>query len=91
MKRRAYAKRRDANELEVVGIFVDMGCAVLRLDVFDLLVLTPDRRVLMVEVKTENGRLTAKQDELILNGWPLHIVRTVEEAIALVEAREFEA
>jgi len=89
VKRRAYAKRRDANEPEIKDRFEELGCLVMPLDPFDLLVETPDGRTLMVEVKTANGRLTVAQENLLVDGWSLHIVRTVDDVDRLLKSREF--
>jgi hypothetical protein len=37
----------------------------------------------MVEVKTAKGTLTPRQQELLEDGWPIVVVRTVDEAVAL--------
>ena len=87
MKRRSFAKRRDANEPEIVAALEGIGATVIRLDPFDLLVGYQGRTHL-IEVKTEKGRLKPAQEALIESwrGSPLHIVRTVDEALELVRA-----
>jgi len=37
----------------------------------------------LVEVKSDKGKLTAWQALLQLEGWPIHILRSVDDAIAL--------
>lgn len=85
MKRRSYAKRRDSNEKEVVRALEKIGCSVLRLDDFDLLVGYRGRDF-KIEVKSEKGTKTESQVEMIENwrGSPLYIVRSIDQAIALV-------
>ena len=83
-------RKRDANHaaivkaLEAVGarIFdtsgVGMGCP-------DILVLTPDRRnVVLMEIKTEKGALK-KSQEASHQEWPVHVVRTIDEALNAVK------
>ena len=79
--------RRDANELEIVRVFESNGCEVMRLNLFDLLVLKPNKEILMVEVKTPNGRLTKSQQDMLWAGWPLIVVRSADEARELVNPR----
>ena len=40
-------------------------------------------RVRLVEIKTAAGPLTASQAKLIAEGWPIQILRSVDDAIAL--------
>lgn len=40
-------------------------------------------RMLLVEVKTENGQVTPEQMAFRLDGWPVTIIRTVEEVLKL--------
>ena len=89
MKRRSYAKRRDANEPDIIEALRDVGASYLSLDPFDLLVGWQGRNI-MVEVKTQSGRLKPSQIELAetWRGGPLHIVRTPEEMMALLNGRE---
>ena len=64
------------------------GCSVLDLSsagkgIPDLAVRLPSGRVQFVEVKTEKGTLRPAQ-EAIRQAWDVRIVRTVDEAMALV-------
>jgi hypothetical protein len=42
--------------------------------------------VVLVEIKFARGKLTSDQVAFIDNGWPVTIVRTVDDVIALTEA-----
>ena len=76
-----YDARRDGNEADIVDALVLAGCRVLRLDKFDLLVEnTNTSKVYMLEVKTATGELTKAQHQLLEQGWPLQVVRTIDEA-----------
>lgn len=79
------AASRDKNEKALILALKDVGCLVVQLDKFDLLVLRAGQ-VYMVEIKNPDGRdrLTPFQKELLAEGWPLHIVRTPEEALRAV-------
>lgn len=86
---RKYNARRDQNEPAIVRVFQDMGCLVFRLDrPFDLLVYvfkSMSDRLLLVEVKTKTGILTDAQREYVDAGWPVHVIRSEDEAINLVK------
>lgn len=76
------AAKRDQNEPEIVQELREAGWLVMYLDKFDLLIWHPtQRRLRMVEVKTETGALKPSQEKMIAEGWPLEIVRTVEQAL----------
>lgn len=76
------AAKRDQNELQIVKGLRDAGYLVMYLTAFDLLIWHPMRRQLrMLEVKTETGKLKPSQEKLLADGWPLEIVRTVQEAL----------
>jgi len=75
--------KRDQNEREIVAALRLMGCKVLLLDQVDLLVLHQGSLYLM-EVKTTKGRLTKSQEGLLAEGWPLHVVRTVDDALTIL-------
>lgn len=90
MALRKFNARRDANEGEVVRAFADLGCLVFRLDrPVDLLVYvfkSIGQRLHLVEVKTAKGRLNDKQKSFKADGWPVHVIRSADEAIALVKS-----
>lgn len=81
-----HAARRDANEAEIVAALERIGCRVLRLKEVDLLVCRRDELYLL-EIKTRTGRVTASQQKLIDDGWPLAVVRSIPEAISAVSRR----
>lgn len=86
---RYYSARRDANEPAIVRVFQDMGCLVWRLDKpVDLLIYcfkSLSERLLLVEVKTAKGDLNANQRAFVEAGWPVHVVRSEDDAISLVK------
>lgn len=48
----------------------------------DLIAATPvNRRVVLFEVKRVGGRLRPKQAQLIAQGWPIHVVTSLQEAL----------
>lgn len=73
------AGKRDAIEPFVIGEARRAGWLVMQLDSFDLLCF---RRgvFLVVEVKTGDKPLTHHQENLVNEGWPLVIIRSVEQA-----------
>ncbi|HLO78172.1 MAG TPA: hypothetical protein VK196_17085 [Magnetospirillum sp.] len=83
---RRHNARRDANEGVIVAAFEAMGCLVRRIDTPADLLVNHHGTVLLVEVKTRTGRLTDDQ-RAFAEHWPLHIVKSPEEAIALVQRR----
>jgi hypothetical protein len=85
MALRRYDAKRDTNEVQIVRVFQDMGCPVYRLDrPCDLLIRIRDT-VHLVEVKTPKGALNAWQKGFIDAGWPVHVVRTEDDAINLIK------
>ena len=86
MRRRA---KVDSNQEDVVEALRARGYLVLSLasvggGVPDLLVLEPSgRRLGLVEVKREKGKLTGDQEQFIAQGWPVTIIRSVEDALKL--------
>lgn len=75
------AARRDEPETEIVKALRKAGCLVLYCHHPDLIVFFRGR-VHLLECKRRSGKLTESQEKLIRDGWPLHIVRTTEEAFA---------
>lgn len=86
MKRQSFAKRRDANEPEIVQALRAHGATVIFLDEFDLLVGYKGNDY-KIEVKTPKGKLTESQKKMIetWKGSPLHVVRSVDEALSIVK------
>lgn len=76
------AAKRDANEPEIIRELVARGCLVMQLGKFDLLVRLPNGKQLrMLEVKSKGGRVEPSQQTMIQQGWPLHIVYSVGDAL----------
>lgn len=88
MALRRYANKRDQTEPGIVAALEAMGCLVFRLDKpVDLLVLLPaGRGVALAECKTRRGKLT-KDQEFFARYWPIHILRSVDDAIAFASKR----
>lgn len=82
---RRFANKRDANEPAIVRALEALGCLVHRMDKPVDLLVSHRGRVLLVEVKTKRGKLTGDQ-QTFSEHWPIHVVRTVDEAFALVQA-----
>jgi len=49
----------------------------------DLVAYKPGPGVKLIEVKAPKGKLTAAQLKLRAEGWPIYVVRTLEDALAL--------
>ena len=83
---RRYANKRDETEPGIVAALEGMGCLVFRLDKpVDLLVLLPSGRGLaLCECKTRRGKLT-KDQKFFSQYWPIHVLRSQDDAIALVQ------
>jgi hypothetical protein len=75
--------KRDKSERPMVQALRQVGCRVLQLDKFDLLVLHRGR-LFMLDAKTGKGKATEAQDALIRDGWPLVYVADVEAALRAV-------
>ena len=43
-------------------------------------------KVVLVEIKTSSGKLTADQSQFRQAGWVFHVVRTLDDVLALTEA-----
>jgi hypothetical protein len=73
------AGKRDTLEPEVIAVAHQHGWKTMQLDQFDFLA---ERRgwLFMVEVKTGKKGLTTSQLDMLDKGWPLKVVRSVEEA-----------
>ena len=75
-------KRTDANERDIIRAMEKIGAKIYRVaKPLDLLV-TFRQRTLLMEVKTEDGKLTKVQEDFLAI-WPgeVHIVRSIDEAI----------
>ena len=82
MSLKRWDAKRDANEAQIVRALEKAGADVLRLDVFDLLVLYRGK-LFMLDAKVPTGRATARQNQLCSLGWPL---RYVQDEIAALKA-----
>jgi predicted deacetylase len=78
-----YAAKRDATEVDIVKALRQVGADVLLLGAFDLLVLFRGS-LFMLDAKSRTGRPTASQRRLSQRGWPLHYVRTPEDALQVI-------
>ena len=80
-----YAKKRDANEKEIVDALESIGCTVCRLDRPCDLIVGYRARNYLIEIKTPNGRLTKAQQDFI-PAWKgqVRVLETVDEALELV-------
>lgn len=77
------AAKRDRNERMIIKALNDMSCKVWQLNdpgMPDLLVVTPDGRIVLIEVKSRHGRLTPAQVKRRAEGLPFSVVRTIKEA-----------
>ncbi len=83
------AAKVDLNQPEIVAAFRRLGCCVMHAHTLgkgapDLLV-SRKGTVWMVEVKGPKGKLTPDQ-EVFHAVWPVHVVRSVDDVLALVGA-----
>lgn len=83
-----WAKRTDANHAEIRDAMRAAGAEVEDLSgcgkgMPDTLVLTPDGRLLLVEIKTATGKLTAPQVKFHAR-FPVAVVRSAEDAVKLI-------
>lgn len=88
MSLKRYDAKRDKNEPEIVEALKQAGASVVRLsmpDVSDLLCAYAGTTFL-VEIKTDEGRLTKGQTEFI-KVWQgkVYVVRSVEGALEIIE------
>lgn len=76
------AARRDIAEAPIVKALRDAGYLVTEAGwLADLLVYDPAKdRLTLLEVKAPKGKLTPTQESAIAQGWPVAIVRSVEDA-----------
>ena len=76
------AQKRDQNESVIVEALRDAGFLVSEGGwICDLIVYDPNEdRTHLLEVKGPKGKLTPLQTGAIEQGWPIRVVRSVEEA-----------
>lgn len=78
------ARKRDANETPIVKALERIGVRVHRISskgFADLITYSPKHGVVLLEVKSKVGKLTAAQVEHRDDGWPVIVVRSVAEAL----------
>ena len=79
-------RRTDANSRELLAALRRMGWVCIpthELRNFVDIMACRAGQVRLIELKTDRGKLTASQERLIDEGWPIHLVRTVEDCEAL--------
>jgi hypothetical protein len=82
-----HKNRRDTNEGVIVATLQANGVQVYPMDQpCDLLCLFRGE-VHLVEVKAPKGKLTDAQEEFLNDGWPLTILRSVEDAEDWIELK----
>ena len=84
-----YARKRDANERQIIEALKAAGCLVIQETNIDLYVYSPARDAWFpMEVKTPSGRLTDYQINLHrtarLHGYTISIVTSAEQALEIV-------
>ena len=91
MERRPTARRVDANQQEIVDALCAVGCSVLDLSAVgrgcpDLAVSDRNGNLLLMEIKTEKGKLNKRQERWHREwkGSPPFVVRSVDEALRAV-------
>lgn len=82
--------KRDGNEKEIIAALEAKGCVVHQINgkgVCDLLVCTPERKTILVEVKMPSGALTAAQIQFHKT-WPgeKYIVTTPSQIADILKA-----
>jgi len=84
MRRRA---RTDKNSIEIVRVLRQLGFLVFDCSRvgqgFPDLAITKAGKVSLVELKTPTGKLTPDQVRFMQAGWPVKVVRTIEDVLAL--------
>lgn len=78
------ACRLDANHVEMVDALKSKGYRVLSLashghGVPDVLIHREDTGFRLVEIKTEKGKLRKQQEGFMAKGWPVTVIRSVED------------
>jgi hypothetical protein len=85
MSLKRWNAKRDATEPAIVDALEQAGAKVIRLDVFDLLVLYHGR-LFMFDAKLPKGRKTQSQLALVEEGWPLQFVTEPFAALRAIGA-----
>ena len=87
MRRGGAGKKRDANEEAIVAALERVGGSVYRLTgvgLADLLVRTHTGQLLLMEVKSRGGHLTADQERFLVYYPETQIARSVDDALRIV-------
>ncbi|HEX2594717.1 MAG TPA: VRR-NUC domain-containing protein [Rhizomicrobium sp.] len=78
------ARRTDATQKAIAAAFRQLGWKVIDLSAVGKgcpdLMISRAGTVRLIECKTDKGKLTPAQQERIAEGWPVQIVRRVEDA-----------
>ena len=88
-----YARKRDANERDIIDALRNAGCMVIQETNIDLWVLPPHLpHWIPMEVKTKTGKLTDYQTRLHASmradyNYNIAIVTTIDEALEAAELR----
>ncbi len=82
------AAKVDQNHGQIVKALRQCGWYVLDTHAYpsfvDAVAYHPARDVVrLCEIKAAKGRLTASQSRLLEDGWPVYLLRSVDDAIAL--------
>lgn len=88
MNRRGHRGRVDGNHAEIVEALRKSGWQVVSLaavgdGVPDLLAYRPGQPLRLLEVKATRGVITRLQEQFMAQGWPITIVRTVDDVLDL--------
>jgi hypothetical protein len=78
-----FNKKRDQTEPMIVKALQKAGVHVMRLDSFDLL-CRRGSSLYMLECKIPGAGPNKNQQQLIADGWPIHIVHSVAQALTAV-------
>lgn len=84
--RRAFANKVDSTAKDLIQQAEDLGAQYLSINGTIDGILFYRGKTLLVDWKGKRTPTTAKQQELINMGWPIHLIRTTDELIALLRA-----
>lgn len=89
MRRGGAGKKRDDAEPAIIQALRQMQCCVVQLHgpgVPDLLVWHPRLGYMVMEVKTGKGSLLRPSQQELARQMPIHVVRSVDDALAVCAA-----
>jgi hypothetical protein len=86
MRRVGQARKRDSVEAPIVEALRQVGIRVQRVSergFADLICYAPNHwpPLVLLEVKSRVGTLTEAQEQRWKDGWPVHVVRSVDDAL----------